>query len=173
MSQLFMVLASTRPACWNWRLPPENTAKFGIPWTLYRDASSGNLSVSTFNTTTRPARSRDLRNVGRGHPAGATPRRPEINEHRTLLSRTISSNSSEPTSTGSAIGGSAVLQAPHLPVSAKCLAGIRFGLAHDGQFRVIAMEKSLIEFPRPQYLAGEAIAATGRRFRFRSKRPGR
>jgi hypothetical protein len=58
------------------------------------------------------------------------------------------------------MGGSAVLQAPHLPVAARCLAGIRFGLPQDGQFRVIAMVKSLIEFPRPQYLAGEVITAT-------------
>jgi hypothetical protein len=140
--------------------PPTKTAKFGIPRTLYRDASSGDFSVSTFSTTTRPARSRaTCATWGAAILHGPHHAAQKSTSIGTLLSRTISSNSSRPTSTGSAIGGSVVLQAPHLPVSAKCLAGIRFGLPQDGQFRVIAMEKSLIEFPPPQYLAGEAIAA--------------
>lgn len=55
----------------------------------------------------------------------------------TLLSCTISSNSAGPTAMGSAIGGKADLQAPHLPVSAICFAGIRFGFPQDGQFRTM------------------------------------
>ncbi len=53
-----------------------------------------------------------------------------------------------------------LLQAPHLPVSARCFAGIRFGFPQDGQFRVMAMERSYIEFLRSQYLASRLIAAT-------------
>jgi hypothetical protein len=59
---------------------------------------------------------------------------------------------------GSAIAGKGVLQTPHLPVSARCFAGIRFGFPQDAQFRMMAMAKSSIEPPRQQYLAGEAIA---------------
>jgi quinol monooxygenase YgiN len=44
-----------------------------------------------------------------------------------------------PTSMGSAIAGSAALQAPHLPMSGRCFAGIRFGFPQDGQFRIMAM----------------------------------
>jgi len=62
----------------------------------------------------------------------------------TLLSRTTSSNSAGLTSMGSANAGSAALQAPHLPVSARCFAGIRFAFPHDGQFRITAMTISLI-----------------------------
>jgi hypothetical protein len=51
----------------------------------------------------------------------------------------MSSNSSAPTSTGSAIAGSGALQAPHLPASARRRAGIRFGFPQDGQFRRMAM----------------------------------
>jgi hypothetical protein len=43
---------------------------------------------------------------------------------------------------GSAIGGKGVLQAPHLPVSERCCAGIRFGFPQDEQFLMIAMAKS-------------------------------
>jgi hypothetical protein len=57
-SQVFIVLASTSPACWNRRLPRAKTAKLGMPWTLWRAASSGNCSLSTLRTTARPARSR-------------------------------------------------------------------------------------------------------------------
>jgi hypothetical protein len=57
----------------------------------------------------------------------------------TLLSRTTSSNSSGPTSMGSVIAGSAALQAPHLPMSRRCFAGIRFGFPQDRQFRIMAM----------------------------------
>jgi hypothetical protein len=45
---------------------------------------------------------------------------------------------------GSAIAGSGDLHAPHLPVSAICFAGTRFGFPHDGQFRTIAIEGSLL-----------------------------
>jgi hypothetical protein len=62
---------------------------------------------------------------------------------------------------GSAIADSGDLQAPHLPVSARCFAGIRFGFPHDGQFRMMAMAKVLIEAPRQQYFAREAIMTTG------------
>src|SRR5579863_10500730 len=57
----------------------------------------------------------------------------------TLLSRTISSNSSGPTGMGSATAGSCALHAPQRPMSARCLAGIRFGLPQDAQFRTTAM----------------------------------
>ncbi len=156
-----MVFASARPACWNWRLPPENTAKFGMPRTLYRDASSGNLSVSTFSTTARPARSRaTCATWGAAIRQGPHHAAQKSTRTGTLLVRTISSKSSGLTSTGSAIGGSVVLQAPHLPVSARCFAGIRFGFPQDGQFRVMAMERSSIEFLPSQYLASRLIAAT-------------
>jgi hypothetical protein len=69
----------------------------------------------------------------------------------TLLSRTISSNSAGLTCTGSAIGDSGVLQAPHLPVSARCLPGIRFGFPQDGQFRMMGMAKSFREVPSQPY----------------------
>jgi hypothetical protein len=58
---------------------------------------------------------------------------------------------------GSAIAGSGVLQAPHLPVSARCFAGIRFGFPQDGQFRMMAIANSFVESPLQQYLAGEAL----------------
>jgi hypothetical protein len=52
------------------------------------------------------------------------------------------------------------LQAPHLPVSARCFAGIRFGFPQDGQFRMMAIANSFVEPPLPQYLAGEAVTPT-------------
>jgi hypothetical protein len=64
---------------------------------------------------------------------------------------------------GSAIAGSVVLQAPHLPVSARCFAGIRFGFPQDGQFRMMAIANSFVdtvESPLQQYLAGEAVTPT-------------
>ena len=59
----------------------------------------------------------------------------------TLLSRITSSNSSGPTSVGSATGASGDLQAPHFPVSARCLAGTRLGFPQDAQFRMMAMSR--------------------------------
>lgn len=161
MSQLFIVLVSARPACWNWRLPRANTAKFGIPRTLYREASSGNRSVSTLSTMARPARSRAAcATCGAAIRHGPHHDAQKSTRTGTLLSRTISSNSAGWTSIGSAIAGNGVLQAPHLPVSARCLAGIRFGFPQDGQFRMMAMAKSFIELPSQQYFAGEAITTT-------------
>jgi hypothetical protein len=46
---------------------------------------------------------------------------------------------------GSAIAGIADLHAPHLPVSARCFAGIRFAFPHDEQFRMMAIMISLIK----------------------------
>jgi hypothetical protein len=46
---------------------------------------------------------------------------------------------------GSAIAGRVALQAPHLPISERCLAGIRFGFPQDEQFRIMAMAGSFIE----------------------------
>ena len=84
-SQLFMVFASTRPACWNVSRPPLNTAKLGMPWTLYRAASAGNFSVSTLSTTALAGQvARYLRNVRRGHAAGTAPRGPEVHQHGNL-----------------------------------------------------------------------------------------
>src|SRR5580698_3334106 len=60
----------------------------------------------------------------------------------TLLAWTISSNSAGPTAMGSAMGGNGDLQAPHLPVSAMCLAGIRFGFPQDGQLLTIGITNS-------------------------------
>jgi hypothetical protein len=37
------------------------------------------------------------------------------------------------------MGGNAFLQAPHLPVSATCRAGIRFCFPHEGQLRMMGM----------------------------------
>src|SRR6185437_1614887 len=53
----------------------------------------------------------------------------------TLLSRKISSNSAVSTCTGSAMGGSAALHAPHRPASARCFAGIRFAFPQEPQLR--------------------------------------
>jgi hypothetical protein len=61
---------------------------------------------------------------------------------------------------GSAIAGKGILQAPHLPLSARCLAGIRFGFPQVGQFRMMAMAKSLVDLPPRQYFAGQPITAT-------------
>jgi hypothetical protein len=57
----------------------------------------------------------------------------------TLLSRTISWNSSSLTSMGSPTAGNSALQAPHLPTSARCLAGMRLDLPQEGQFRIRGM----------------------------------
>ena len=46
---------------------------------------------------------------------------------------------------GSAIAGSVALHAPHLPMSARCFAGIRFDFPQDGQFRMIAKVEPSIE----------------------------
>jgi hypothetical protein len=116
-----------------------NTAKFGIPRTLYREASSGNRSVSTFSTTARPARSRaTCATCGAAVRQGPHQAAQKSTSTGTLLSRTTSSNSPGFTSMGSAIAGSVALHAPHLPVSARCFAGIRFDFPHDGQLRMIA-----------------------------------
>jgi hypothetical protein len=40
------------------------------------------------------------------------------------------------------MAGSAALQAPHLPVSAMCFAGIRFCIPHAGQRRMMAISIS-------------------------------
>jgi hypothetical protein len=48
---------------------------------------------------------------------------------------------------GSANGGNAVLHAPHLPTSARCLAGIRFGFPQDGQFRTTGMAAKVYRDP--------------------------
>src|SRR5580658_8812757 len=120
--------------------------------TLYREASSGDFSVSTLSTTARPARSRaTCATWGAAIRHGPHHDAQKSTRIGTLLSRTISSNSSGPTSMGSAIAGSGVLQAPHLPLSARCFAGIRFGFPQDEQFRRMAMAKSLIEVPHQQY----------------------
>ncbi len=148
-SQLFIALASTRPACWNLRLPRANTAKFGIPRTLYREASSGDRSVSTLSTMARPARSRaTCATCGAAIRQGPHQAAQKSTRTGTLLSRTNSSNSSGLTSMGSAIAGNAALQAPHLPISDRCFAGIRFGFPQDWQFRMMAMVCPLINsFP--------------------------
>ncbi len=154
-----MVLESTRPACWNWRRPPEKTAKFGIPRTLYLAARSGNRSVSTFSTTARPASSRaTCATCGAAMRHGPHQAAQKSTRMGTLLSRIISSNSSRLTSIGSPIAGSAALQAPHLPVSARCLAGIRFGFPQDGHFRIIGIGAG------PFVGAGAAIASSPRRY---------
>jgi len=58
--------------------------------------------------------------------ARAAPVSPEIYQHRNASPRMTSSNCSGSTSRGSFAGGSGDLQAPQRPVSARCLAGIRF-----------------------------------------------
>jgi hypothetical protein len=54
----------------------------------------------------------------------------------TLLSRMISLNCSSLTSIGSPIAGNSALQAPHLPTSERCLAGMRLDLPQEEQFRI-------------------------------------
>jgi len=58
----------------------------------------------------------------------------------TLLSRMISLNCSSLTSIGSPIAGNSALQAPHLPTSERCLAGMRLDLPQEGQFRISGMD---------------------------------
>jgi hypothetical protein len=43
------------------------------------------------------------------------------------------------------MGGKAALQAPHRPVSARCLAGMRFGLAQEGQLRTMGIFSLFVE----------------------------
>src|SRR6202012_5326256 len=83
----------------------------------------------------------------------------------TLLSRIISSNSVGLISTGAATGDSGALQAPHRPVSARCLPGIRFGFPQDGQFRMMGMAKFFCWMLRGQYFGRRAIDKyTGKTF---------
>ena len=56
----------------------------------------------------------------------------------------ISSNSSGETGRGSEAAGKGDLQAPHFPLSERCLAGIRLGLPQDGQLRIMAIVDSLM-----------------------------
>lgn len=65
----------------------------------------------------------------------------------TLLWTIISSNSSWFTSRGSATGGRGALHAPHLPVSARCFAGTRFGFLHAGHSLTTAMALPFLGLP--------------------------
>src|SRR6202034_3650716 len=113
-----------------------------MPRTLYREASSGTLPVSTFSTTARPARScATSATCGAAIWHGPHHSAQKSTRTGTLLSRTISSNSARLTSTGVAIGDSGALQAPHRPVSARCLPGIRLGFPQDAQLRMMAIVK--------------------------------
>jgi hypothetical protein len=59
---------------------------------------------------------------------------------------------------GSAMGGNGDLQAPHLPVSAMCLAGIRFGFPQEGQFRTMGISVSpLTDAAEDIFVAIESI----------------
>src|ERR1035438_7745938 len=102
--------------------------------------------VSTLSTTARPTRSRATwATWGAAIRHGPHHEAQKSTKTGALLSRTTSSNSAGLTSMGSADAGSAVLQAPHLPASARCFAGIRFAFPHDGQFRITAMTISSID----------------------------
>src|SRR3954463_11866827 len=109
--------------------------------TLYFAARPGNRSESTFTTTARPARSRAVW-ATRGAATRHGPHQEAQKSVRTgtLLSRMISLNCSSLTSIGSPVAGNSALQAPHLPTSERCLAGMRFDLPQDVQFRISGMD---------------------------------
>ena len=66
---------------------------------------------------------------------------------------------------GSAIAGSVALHAPHLPMSARCFAGIRLDRPQDGQFRMIAKAES----PRDVHFV-DALAHTTSSEHFEDRR---
>src|SRR5215468_4212560 len=109
--------------------------------TLYRAARPGNRSVSTFTTTARPARSRAVcATRGAAVRHGAHQDAQKSVRTGTLLSRMISLNCSSLTSMGSPIAGNCTLQAPHLPTSERCLAGMRLDLPQEEQFQISGMD---------------------------------
>ncbi len=122
--------------------------KFGMPCTLKRAANSGYRSVSTFTTTALPAMSAAARATSgaaiRHGPHHAAQKSASTG---TRASRMISSNDSGSTSSGSFTAGNGALQAPHLPASARCLAGTRFFLPQVAQVRTTGIATSHASTP--------------------------
>ena len=80
-----------------------------------------------------------LRHVRRRHPARSAPRSPEVDQNRNLALANDLVEFLFVDFDRLATAGSSALQAPHLPTSERCLAGMRFGLPQDEQFRMTGM----------------------------------
>src|SRR5438876_1151572 len=106
--------------------------------TLYRCASAGQRSVSTFKTIARDAISEaTFFTSGAAIRHGPHHSAQKSTSTGTRAARTMLSKVSGSVSIGSAIGGSSALHAPQRPASARCSGGTRLLFPQAGHFRII------------------------------------
>jgi len=133
--------------CWRRRGPPVGTAaglarrrrSWGFPGRCNGRRAGELLGIDFEDNGAAGEVAGDLGDVGRGHAAGAAPGGPEIDEDGNFAVAKDLVELVGVTARGSAAGGRGDLQAPHLPVSERCLAGMRFGFPQEGQFWMMGM----------------------------------